>query len=175
MAAKKASPAMDFILKCLEQNNGASYKEVSEAAGNKGLVVYPVMYGRAKLKLGLASSGKAKASGGSGAAQKSKKANRKKAKSTAAKSTAAKPKQAKKPAEMTSPGKALAQAISSSGRRGPGRPRKAAKTAASKSAGSAASSIDGIVAAVKSSAEARARYQTALQRISSILEGVLDD
>ncbi|HEX6811496.1 MAG TPA: hypothetical protein VF384_07725 [Planctomycetota bacterium] len=53
------------------------------------------------------------------------------------------------------------------GKRGPGRPRKDAPTAFN-------GSLDGIVAAVKGSEQAKARYRTALERIQSILTEILD-
>jgi hypothetical protein len=53
MAAKKPSPAMDFIVKALQKNNKASYGEINEAAKKKGLKIYPIMYGRAQALLNL--------------------------------------------------------------------------------------------------------------------------
>lgn len=56
-------------------------------------------------------------------------------------------------------------------KRGPGRPRKVVAAAASPT--SFDGSIAGIVAAVKSSEQARARYMTALTRIQAILAEAL--
>ncbi|MEO6595284.1 MAG: hypothetical protein ABIP94_11075 [Planctomycetota bacterium] len=52
-------------------------------------------------------------------------------------------------------------------KRGPGRPRKVVLT------GGFDGTIEGIVAAVKNSEQAKARYRTALERIQSILADVL--
>ncbi len=55
MAAKKLT-AMDFILAQLKKNKGVAYADVKAAAQKKGLVVWPIMYGRAKALLGLVPS-----------------------------------------------------------------------------------------------------------------------
>ena len=52
MAAKKDTSAMDFILATLKKSKKASYAEVKAAAEEKGLAVYPIMYGRAQALLG---------------------------------------------------------------------------------------------------------------------------
>src|SRR5262245_376916 len=53
MAAKKASPAMDFIVEYLKKNRKASYADVRAAAEARKIEVYPIMYGRAQALLGL--------------------------------------------------------------------------------------------------------------------------
>ncbi|MFN3243156.1 MAG: hypothetical protein ACE37K_16770 [Planctomycetota bacterium] len=65
---------------------------------------------------------------------------------------------------------AKAKAVKAAGvaKRGPGRPRKAAAPALD-------GSLDSIVAAVKSSEEAKARYRGALEQIQAILNDVLAD
>ncbi len=60
MAAKKGSEALDYIVARLKKNPQATYKAIQEGAEKKGLTVYPVMYGRAKLLLGLVKPGKKK-------------------------------------------------------------------------------------------------------------------
>lgn len=67
MAGKKPNPAMDFIVAQLKRNPKVSYADIKERATKKRLTIYPVMYGRAKLLLGMVSvskrrSGKKKAS-----------------------------------------------------------------------------------------------------------------
>jgi hypothetical protein len=62
--------------------------------------------------------------------------------------------------------KAKAAAAAGQPKRGPGRPRKAATATFD-------GSLDSIVAVVKSSERAKASYRDALQRIQSILAGVL--
>ena len=76
MATKKSSPAMEFVLAALKKNPDIEYGAVKDAAGKKGLTVFPIMYGRAKALLGLVavsprgSKKKAKAGKGSRAAKK---------------------------------------------------------------------------------------------------------
>ena len=55
-------------------------------------------------------------------------------------------------------------------KRGPGRPPKSATT----TAGIDSNSLDGIITAVKSSEQAKARYRAALERIQSILGTALE-
>jgi hypothetical protein len=52
MAAKKTSPAMDFIVDYLKKNKKASYADVKAAASSKKLDIYPIMFGRAQALLG---------------------------------------------------------------------------------------------------------------------------
>ena len=68
--------------------------------------------------------------------------------------------------------KAKAKARASAGlvKRGPGRPRKNASPAAALDG-----SLESIVAAVKSSEQAKARYRGALAKIQAILASALDD
>lgn len=56
MAAKKNPSGMKFILTHLEQNRKAAYSDVRAAAEKKGLVIYPIMYGRAQALLGIVKS-----------------------------------------------------------------------------------------------------------------------
>src|SRR5262245_28464990 len=128
MAAKKASPAMDFIVEYLKKNKKASYADVRAAAEAKKIQVYPIMYGRAQALLGLVTTrprGQGKAA-------------------------------------LAKAGLAKAVQIPAAGiRRGPGRPAREAAVDAS--------SLDGIIAAVKNSEQAKSRYRTALERIQTIL------
>lgn len=52
MAAKKAS-AIDFTRAFLKKKPKAEFKEVQAAGKKKGLVIYPIVYGRAKALEGL--------------------------------------------------------------------------------------------------------------------------
>src|SRR5205814_834774 len=63
---------------------------------------------------------------------------------------------------------ASARAASNPGKRGPGRPRK------NLGLGIDTSSLDGIIAAVKTTEAAKARYRAALERIQSILGAALE-
>ena len=70
MAAKKKPNALDFTRSYLRKNPKAAFAEIRDAAEKKGLVLYPVSYGRAQALEGIVkmskygTSKKAKASGG---------------------------------------------------------------------------------------------------------------
>jgi hypothetical protein len=144
MAEKKPNPAFDFTVEFLKKNPGATFAEVRDAADKKKLTIYPIMYGRSQALLGII---KAKPRG-EGKAKVAKAAK-------AAKAAAPAP----APAMAGAPVK-----------RGPGRPRKNPLPVA---AGADLSSLDGIVAAIKTSEQAKARYRTALERIHAILSDAL--
>lgn len=71
-----------------------------------------------------------------------------------------------KPRGQGKAARAKAGKVAAAGRRGPGRPRKDA-------GGIDAGSLDGIIAAVKSSEQDKARYRNALEKIQSILGSAL--
>jgi len=75
-------------------------------------------------------------------------------------------KQAKRGAGKAKKAKVASKAAPA--KRGPGRPRKNAAPALD-------GSLEGIVAAVKSSEQAKARYRGALEKIQAILADALDD
>src|SRR5688572_15036144 len=52
MARPKMSP-MDVIVAAMKKNRNVTYAEVKAAADMKKLTVYPIMYGRAQLLLGI--------------------------------------------------------------------------------------------------------------------------
>jgi hypothetical protein len=58
MATKKTQDGFDFLVKALRANKGAAYSDLRDQAEKKGLVVYPVMFGRAKAMLGLVKTAK---------------------------------------------------------------------------------------------------------------------
>ena len=58
MATKKNKSAMDYIVSRLKRNPKVEYAKVKAGAEKKKLTVYPIMYGRAKLLLGLVKAGK---------------------------------------------------------------------------------------------------------------------
>jgi hypothetical protein len=60
-AKKKNTEGFAFLVKALEKDKHAVYAEVKAAAEKKGLVVHPIMFGRAKLKLGYVKAGAGKA------------------------------------------------------------------------------------------------------------------
>jgi hypothetical protein len=123
MAAKKASPAMDFIVDYLKKHKKAAYADVKAAAASKRLEIYPIMFGRAQALLGYVKS-KPRGQGKTAMANKEK--------------------------------------------RGPGRPPKSLVASID------TSSLDGIIAAVRTTEQAKARYRAALERIQSILGAALD-
>lgn len=57
-AKKKNTEGFAFLVDALQKNRDAVYADVKAAAEKKGLVVHPIMFGRAKLKLGLVKAGK---------------------------------------------------------------------------------------------------------------------
>ncbi len=143
MAAKKDTSAMDFILATLKKSKKASYAEVKAAADEKGLAVYPIMYGRAQALLGYVPM-KPRGQGKAAVAKAAKAA----------------------------PAAAVAPIAGAPVTRGPGRPPKSSYvTAAAPSMD--LSSLDGIINAVRSSETAKARYRTALEKIQSILGDAL--
>jgi hypothetical protein len=57
MAAKKNSDSMAFIVSQLKANPQVDYATVAERAQKKGHKIFPIMYGRAKLLLGMVKAG----------------------------------------------------------------------------------------------------------------------
>ena len=53
MSKDKPKPAMDFIVAFLKDNPTASYAAVRAGAEQRGLQVFPIMFGRAQAMLGL--------------------------------------------------------------------------------------------------------------------------
>ena len=143
MAASKSNPAMEFIVESLKSDRSAAYKDIAEAAAKKKLKIYPIMFGRAQALLGIVKA----APRGQGKAAKAAKAKAAKAAPAAA---------------------AAAPAMGAPVKRGPGRPRKNPIAAPAFDG-----TLDGIVAAVKGSEQAKARYHAALSKIQAILADVL--
>jgi len=65
MAAKKHSEGLAFLVDVLKNKPSTPYAEAAEAAKKKGLTVWPIMFGKAKLMLGHVKAG-------SGAAKRAK-------------------------------------------------------------------------------------------------------
>ena len=53
MVRKTTSPAMDFIIAQLKKEPTVEYRTVKDRADERGMTIYPIMYGRAKALLGL--------------------------------------------------------------------------------------------------------------------------
>jgi len=143
MAASKSNPAMEFIVDSLKSNRSAAYKDIAEAAAKKKLKIYPIMFGRAQALLGIVKA----APRGQGKAAKAAKA---------------------KAAKTAAPAAAAAPSLLAPVKRGPGRPRKNPLPAPAFDG-----TLEGIVAAVKGSEQAKARYHAALSKIQAILADVL--
>lgn len=170
MAAKKQSPAMAFIVAALKKDKSASYQDLAAAAEEKGLQLYPVMYGRAQKMLGLVKGAKrapakpvvakakaaAKSSGGGSKSDQVREL-------LGSGMTAA---EIAKKVGCTVPliynVKSKANEKKSSGK---GRPRKVA-------AGSGVGDLGAILAAVQEGARETDRMRKALEKIQGILQEV---
>jgi hypothetical protein len=130
MAAKKVSPAMEFIVEQLKKNRKIGYAEIRAAADAKKLKVFPIMFGRAQALLGIVKMS---------------------------------------PRGQGKQARAKAIAVPGMVKRGPGRPRKDAGVSNVDT-----SSLDGIIAAVRQSELAKARYRAALEKIQGILGAALE-
>src|SRR5688572_33478331 len=58
VAASDTAAGFEFLVEELKVNKGAPYSDLKQKADQKGLTVYPVMFGRAKAMLGLVKSAK---------------------------------------------------------------------------------------------------------------------
>lgn len=189
MAAKKPSPAMDFLVSALKRNPKAAYADLKQKADAKKLKLYPIMYGRAQALLGIVKSAKR----GSGKAAKATAAKKAKAAGTAKSGTKSRGRQID-PSSKSGRIRALLSSGMSAGeiakkvgattglvyavksnmgkgkatasKRGPGRPRKTA-------ASTGMDGLEGILAAVKNSERDRAEMRAALEKIQGVIAGVL--
>jgi hypothetical protein len=57
MPAKKNTEGLAFLVDVLKKDRNAVYADVKAAAEKKGLTVWPIMFGRAKLTLGYVKAG----------------------------------------------------------------------------------------------------------------------
>ena len=144
MASKKTSP-MDFIVAALKKNKKASYADIKAAANKKGLTVWPIMYGRAKLLLGMVKPGKKKS------AKKSAKRGPGRPKGSKNKQGPGRPKGSKNKRRVGRPRKAAARR---------GRPRKVA---------SATAALQGLVAGMKATERENERLRGVLERIAGLI------
>lgn len=60
MAAKETSPNLEFAVAQLKKNPKIPFADLKAAAEKRGLKMMPIIYGRAKLALGLAKPGGAR-------------------------------------------------------------------------------------------------------------------
>lgn len=191
-SAKPQSPAMEFLLDQLKKDRKASYADIKAKADEKKLKLFPIMYGRAQLLLGIVKGAKR----GTGKAAKASAAKRA-GKSTAAPAARGRGRQPDANSksgqirELLKSGMApmdIAKKVkctpalvynvkarlgggggSAPAKRGPGRPPKSA----SSGGGSSMDGLAGILDMVKNSDRERAALRTALEKIQAVIEGVL--
>ena len=153
MAAKKTSPAMEFLIEVLKNDANAVWKDAAAAAKEKGIKVFPVLWAQAKRR--VAGGGEA-AAAPAPAAKAKRKAGRKPGRKASGKRAKV---SAPKPVAAVAPVK----------KRGPGRPRKVRATA-----GVAFDhAIGGIVAAIRDSEQSRNRFRAAIERIQAMVAAAL--
>jgi hypothetical protein len=187
MAAQKApSPALEFLVDSLKRNPKAVYADLKAKADEKKLKVFPVMFGRAKLLLGLVKAAKR----GTGKFAQASAAKR----AAAAPSSAETGRRGRQPDANSKSGKIrelLGTGMSASDiakklgctpalvynvkarmagggatkRRGPGRPARVASTGVS--------GLDGILSAVKNSERERTQMRAALEKIQAVIADAL--
>jgi hypothetical protein len=154
MAAKKTSPAMEFLIEVLKNDANAVWKDAAAAAKEKGIKVFPVMWAQAKRR--VAGGGEAPAAAAPAAkAKPGRKAGRKPGRKASGKRAKG---SAQKPVAAVAPVK-----------RGPGRPRKVRATAVV----AFDDAIGGIVAAIRDSEQSRNRFRAAIGRIQAIVAAAL--
>ena len=141
VAAKNKSESFDFVIGLLQKTPEIAYADVAAAAQKKGYKIYPIVYGRAKAKLGLVPT----APRGTGEAARAAKAAKKKAMK----------------AGLAAPAAAAAAPAARAVRR---------NVVATTSASAGMAGIESVISHVKASEAARERYKKALERIRAILE-----
>ena len=180
---------MEFLLDQLKKNRKASYADIKAKADEKKLALYPIMFGRAQLLLGIVKRGagktkaaKAKAAGRAahasaapGTRGRQPDANSKSGKIRELLATGMSPMDIAKRVKCTP---ALVYHVkarmggggggSAPAKRGPGRPPKSASSSVSHLDG-----IAGILDVVKNADRERAQLRTALEKIQAVLESAL--
>jgi hypothetical protein len=173
---------MEFLVDSLKKNPKAAYGDLKAKADEKGLKLYPIMFGRAQLTLGIAKAGK-----GQSKARAAKKAK-------AAPAAASTGQRGRKPDAGSKSGKIrdlLSTGMSATdiakkvgctpalvynvkarmggggaAKRGPGRPRMT-------TGGASLGGFAGILDAVKNSERERAQMRAALEKIQALLADAL--
>ena len=185
MATKKSNSAMDFLVAELKKNRKAAYADIKAAADKKGLQLYPIMFGRAQAMLGIVKSAKrgtgkfARASatarrtkaGGSPAATRGRKADPS-SKSGRIRALLGSGMSATEIAKKVGATTALVYNVRATTgktggapRREPGRPRKANPKL---------NGVESILAVVQNAERERTQLRAALERIQSVIAGVLE-
>ena len=143
MATKKKPSPMDLIVAALKRNKNIAYADVKAAADKKKLVIHPIMYGRAKLLLGLVKPGK------------------KKVAKKAAKRGPGRPKGSK---NKRGPGRPKKTA----GRR-PGRPKKAARRGRPRKVVSAVDALQGLMTTLRDQERQNAQLRNTIGKIGDLI------
>jgi hypothetical protein len=186
MAAQKApSPALEFLVDSLKRNPKAVYADLKAKADEKKLKVFPVLFGRAKLLLGLVKAAKR----GTGKFVQASAAKR----ASAAPPSSGTGRRSRQPDANSRSGKirellgtgmsagdiakklgctpalvynVKARVADGGAKRGPGRPRKG-------SGGSSLDGLAGLLDAVKGADRERSQLRAALERIQSVIADAL--
>ena len=149
---------MQFTIEQLQKDKKISFADLRAAATKKGLVIYPITYGRAKALLGLVPMAKY---------GQSKKARAKAAQSGAPKRGPGRPK-THAPAAVVKrgPGRPPKNASFSTfaPKRGPGRPRKQINPL---------DTLETLIGAMKAGVQASATYRRALEQVHQIVGAAL--
>lgn len=173
MATKKSAAGFEFLVAALKAKKDAVYADLKAKADEKGVTVYPVMFGRAKALLGLVKSAKR----GQGKVAKAKAA-----KSAARGRSAEGSSKSGQVRALLRTGLSAAEIAkkvgctvglvynvkSTSGatkKRGPGRPPRTTSSPT-------AASLDSIVAMVKASSVEAERLRRAVAQIRAVLDSV---
>ena len=186
LAKKNYTEVFAFLVEALERNKDAVYADVKAAADKSGLVVHPIMFGQAKLNLGLvkAGAGRGKSPAAKAGAPKKSGDGRPLDGSSKSGQVRALLLSGMSPAEIAKKVGCKVGLVynlkSKAAQRGPGRPPKAASSAPRRGPGRprkvAVAGLDGlgeIVAAVRASQQDLGRYRGALEQIQAILAGVV--
>jgi hypothetical protein len=174
MPAKKNTEGLAFLVDALKKDKNAVYADVKAAAEKKGLTVWPIMFGKAKLMLGYVKAGK-------GVTKSAKTGKRGRPVDGSSKSGQVRAllSSGMSPAEIAKKVGCTVGLVynlkSTSGmavKRGPERPRMAAVGGPGrprKNQGTGLNGLGEIVAAVQASQRDLGRYRDALTKIQAVL------
>ena len=172
---KPQSPAMAFLVDALKKNRKASYADLKAKADEKKLKLFPIMFGKAQVMLGIVKAAKrgtgkaAKASAAAKAGKAGSRAATGSSKSDQVRALLATGMSAADIAKKVGCSVPLVYIIKSSrgkaDKRGPGRPRKSATPSMD--------GLEGIVAAVKNTERERTQLRGALEKIQAVLADAL--
>ena len=165
---------MAFLVDALKKNRKASYADLKAKADEKKLKLFPIMFGKAQVMLGIvkaAKRGTGKFAKASAAAKAGKAGSRAtgSSKSDQVRALLATGMSAADIAKKVGCSLPLVyitkSSMSKAGKRGPGRPRKVST--------SGMDGLEGIVAAVKNTERERTQLRGALEKIQAVLADAL--